>query len=89
MSESIFHLTWLLPLLPFTAFLLIILWANPHKRLSAGIALGGIGSAWLLGWAIAYASFGVEEFETHPFECSAIGSPPEARGKPSDLLSIR
>ena len=47
--------------------MLIVLWANRSKKLSAGLALGGIGLAWILGWAIAFTTFGVENFGEHPF----------------------
>ena len=64
---AIFNLTPILPLLPFTAFVLIVLWANRSKKLSAGLAIGGIGLAWILGWAIAFTTFGVEHFGEHSF----------------------
>lgn len=64
---AIFNLTPILPLLPFLAFVLIVLWANRSKKLSAGLAIGGIGLAWILGWAIALTTFGIEHFGEHPF----------------------
>jgi NADH-quinone oxidoreductase subunit L len=64
---SIFNLTAIVPFLPFLAFVLIVLWANHDKKLSAGLALGGIGLAWILGWAIAFTTFGVTDFGGHPF----------------------
>ncbi len=64
---SIFNLTAILPFLPFLAFLLIVLWTNHDKKLSAGLALGGIGLAWILGWAIAFTTFGIEDFGSKPF----------------------
>ncbi len=67
MPNAIFSLTGLLPLFPFAAFLLIVLWANPHKKLSAGLAIGGIGLSWVLGWAIAFTTFGVQDFGGQPF----------------------
>lgn len=69
MSETpaIFNLVPILPFLPLAAFVLIVLWANRSKKLSAGLALGGIGLAWILGWAIAFTSFGIEHFGEHPF----------------------
>ena len=66
-QPAIFNLTGLLPLLPFLAFALIVLWANPNKKLSAGLAIGGIGLSWILGWAIAFTTFGIERFGEHPF----------------------
>ena len=37
-----FNLTWLIPVFPLLAFALIVLFTNPNKRLSTGIAIGGI-----------------------------------------------
>ena len=65
--NGIFKLTALLPLLPFLAFVIIVLWANHNKKLSAGLAIGGIGLAWILGWGIAFTTFGIEGFSEQPF----------------------
>jgi len=67
MSNPIFNLAVLLPLLPFLAFVLILLWTGRNKRLSAGLAVGSIGLSWILGWAIAIAAFRVEGFGANPF----------------------
>ncbi|MDQ1300778.1 MAG: NADH-quinone oxidoreductase subunit, partial [Chloroflexota bacterium] len=63
----IYNLTILLPALPFLAFVLIVLWANRSKQLSARLAMGGIGLSWLIGWAIAFTAFGQEGIAEHPF----------------------
>jgi NADH-quinone oxidoreductase subunit L len=67
MLPRILNLAILLPLLPFLAFVSIVLGANRNKKLSVGLALGGIGLAWILGWAIAFTTFGIEGFGEHPF----------------------
>ncbi|MCX6028348.1 MAG: NADH-quinone oxidoreductase subunit L [Chloroflexi bacterium] len=64
---AIFNLSVLIPFLPFAAFVLIVLWANKNKKLSAGLAIGGIALSWLLGWAIALTTFGIEGFGEQPF----------------------
>ena len=66
-SPAIFNLLPILPFLPLAAFVLIVLWANRSKKLSAGLAIGGIALAWLLGWAIVFTTFRVEEFGGAPF----------------------
>ncbi len=73
MSESpmIFNLVPVLPFLPLAAFALIVLWANRSKKLSAGIAIGGIGLAWIIGWLVVFATFRVEGFGEHPFRVFA------------------
>jgi NADH:ubiquinone oxidoreductase subunit 5 (subunit L)/multisubunit Na+/H+ antiporter MnhA subunit len=69
--SPIFNLTGLLPLFPFLAFVLIVLWANSNKKLSAGLALGGIGLSWVVGWGIAFTSFGTEGLGEEPFRAFA------------------
>ena len=53
-----FNLTWLIPLFPLLAFALIVLWANPNRKLSTWLAWMGIGLPWLLGWTIFFLSWG-------------------------------
>jgi NADH-quinone oxidoreductase subunit L len=67
MQNPIFNLTGLLPLFPFLAFVLIVLWANYSKRLSAGLAIGAIALSWILGWGIAFTAFGVEGLGENPY----------------------
>lgn len=64
---AIFNLTPVIPLFPFAAFVLIVLWANKNKKLSAGLAIGGIALAWIVSWAITFTTFGVENFGEHTF----------------------
>ena len=73
MSETpaIFNLVPILPFLPLAAFVLIVLWANRSKSSSAGIAIGGIGLAWIIGWAAVFATFRIEGFGEHPFRVFA------------------
>ena len=69
MSESpaIFNLLPILPFLPLAAFVVIVLWAHRSKKLSAAIAIGGIGLSWLIGWAMVFTTFRLEGFGEHPF----------------------
>ena len=87
----IFRLVWLLPLLPFVGFALIVLFTNRNKQLSAGLAIGGIGISWLLGWAIAFAAFKQEGLAANPFRLSRdwlpTGSTWQAFGFAVDPLS--
>jgi NADH-quinone oxidoreductase subunit L len=64
---AVFNLTPILPFLPLAAFVLIVLFAHRSKKLSAGLAIGGIGLAWVLGWAIAFTTFGIEHFGENPW----------------------
>ena len=58
MREFFFNLTWLIPLFPLLAFVAIVLWANPNRKLSTWLAWGGMGLSWLLGWTIFFLSWG-------------------------------
>jgi NADH-quinone oxidoreductase subunit L len=48
-----FQCVWLIPLLPLIAFAVIVLFANPYKTLSSGLATGAIAVSWLLSWGVA------------------------------------
>ena len=67
---AVFNLAPIIPFLPLAAFALIVLWANRSKKLSAGLAIGGISLAWVVSWAITFASFGIEDFAQNPFDVS-------------------
>ncbi len=60
------NLLWLIPALPFLAFLAIVLFTKQNKKLSASLAIGGTGLAWLLGWAVVFSAFATEHFYEHP-----------------------
>ena len=61
-----FNLLWLIPLFPFLAFVFIILWANPNRKLSHSLAIGAIGLSWLLGWATFFTAVFTPRFGEHP-----------------------
>jgi NADH-quinone oxidoreductase subunit L len=67
MSEAIFNLVWLPPVLPFLAFVLIVLWAHRSKKLSAGLAIGAIGAAWVVSWLMAFTAFRTDGLAEDPF----------------------
>jgi NADH-quinone oxidoreductase subunit L len=67
MPTGLFNLIVLLPLLPLLAFVLIVLWTHNNKKLSAGLAIGGVGLSWLISWVIVFTSFGIEELAKAPF----------------------
>lgn len=75
MSESIFNLTWLIPLPTALAFFAIILFANPKKRLSSKIAVGAVIIAWILSWAVAITFFVNPELTETPFDLHAPWMP--------------
>ncbi|RME13689.1 MAG: hypothetical protein D6802_00740, partial [Ardenticatenia bacterium] len=63
--ESILNYTPLIPVFPIVAFLSIILLTRDNKRLSSTIAIVGAALAWLLSWAVFFASLGAHLAE-HP-----------------------
>ncbi len=65
------NLTWLIPVFPFLAFVLIVLFTNPNKKLSSGIAIGSVAVSWVLSWGVFLQSIagrigmGEEAFRLH------------------------
>ncbi|MCS7039284.1 MAG: proton-conducting transporter membrane subunit, partial [Anaerolineae bacterium] len=55
---NVFNLTWLIPIPPLLAFFAIILFTNPHKRLSSNLAIGAVALSWVMSWLVAFAYFG-------------------------------
>ncbi|HWP97272.1 MAG TPA: NADH-quinone oxidoreductase subunit L [Syntrophomonadaceae bacterium] len=60
---NIFHSAWMIPLLPFLAFALIGLWLHRWPKISAGLSLAAIGSAFILSLLVA-----LKIFSGHPGE---------------------
>ena len=63
---AFYDLTWLIPLPPAAAFVLIVLFTNRNKALSASVAIGGVLVSLVLGWGIAFAAFADHHLGTHP-----------------------
>ena len=63
---AVFNLTPIIPFLPLAAFVLIVLWANRSKKLSAGLAITGIALSWVISWAVAFTTFGMEHLGANP-----------------------
>ena len=62
-----FNLLWLIPLFPFTAFVLIILWANKNQKLSHSLAIGSMALAWIFGWGEFFTAVRTPHLDEHPF----------------------
>lgn len=62
----LYDLTWLIPLPPALAFVLIILFTNRNKTLSSTLAVAGVGISLVLGWGIAFAAFRDHHLGEHP-----------------------
>ncbi len=66
--ETFLNLAWLIPIPPFVAFALIVLFLNRNKTLSAYTAIAGAAVSLVLAWGTAFAAFTTEHFGEHPFE---------------------
>ena len=66
--DGFLNLAWLVPIPPFVAFLLIILFLNGNKRVSSLTAILGVVVSMAIGWPIAFAAFTASHFGEHPVE---------------------
>ena len=66
----------LIPLFPLAAFFLIVLWANPNKRLSSNIAIGSMVLSALLSYAVFFTA--LAEGAEHVLETAHAGEAPWA-----------
>jgi NADH-quinone oxidoreductase subunit L len=57
--ETFAALAGLIPLFPLAAFVIIVLFTNPNKRLSSNIAIGAMGLSALLSVLVFLAAFGI------------------------------
>ena len=64
--EGFVNLAWLLPVPPFLAFAVIILFLNRNKTVSALTAIGGAALSLALGWPIAFSVFLNHEYGENP-----------------------
>ncbi len=66
--DGFLNLAWLVPIPPFVAFLLIILFLNGNKRVSSLTAILGVVISMAIGWPIAFAAFTASHFGEQPVE---------------------
>jgi len=62
-ATPVLNLTWLIPVLPLLAFVLIILFTHRNRQLSSNLAIGAIGLSWLVSWAIVFQVITTPHFE--------------------------
>ncbi|MCW5854279.1 MAG: hypothetical protein KIT87_29695, partial [Anaerolineae bacterium] len=70
------QLAILIPLFPLVSFFVIVLWANPNKRLSSNIAIGSMVLSGLLSYAIFFTA--LAEGAEHVLEAAHAGEAPWA-----------
>lgn len=67
MRDFFFNLTWLIPVLPLSAFAIIILFTQKNRKLSHSISIGAMSISWLIGWGVAFSAFTATHHEGHSF----------------------
>jgi len=70
MKEFFFNITWIIPVFPFLAFLIIILFTQGNKKLSHSLSIGSMVLAWLVGWGVAFSAIGTPHLGEHPIHKS-------------------
>jgi len=70
MKEFFFNITWVIPVFPFLAFLIIILFTQGNKKLSHGLSIGSMVLAWLVGWGVVFSAIGTPHLGEHPIHKS-------------------
>ncbi|MGB2955466.1 MAG: NADH-quinone oxidoreductase subunit L [Anaerolineales bacterium] len=66
MQEFFFSLTWLVPVFPFLAFIIIILFTQNNNKLSHSISIGSMVLSWLLGWLVVFSAIATPHLGEHP-----------------------
>ncbi|MEG6616793.1 NADH-quinone oxidoreductase subunit L [Peptococcaceae bacterium 1198_IL3148] len=66
MVEFAMHHTWLVPLLPALAFLIIVFITRPLQRLSSAVAIGFMLSSFVIAASAAYGVFTNPQFQYQP-----------------------
>lgn len=66
MREFFFSLTWLIPVFPFLAFVIIILFTSKNNKLSHSISIGSMVLSWLLGWGVVFSAITTPHLGEHP-----------------------
>ena len=66
--ESLFKLTWLIPVFPLLAFGAIVLYVRRWKRIASWLAVAAIAISFLLSQIVFWVAVGTPHLGEHPFE---------------------
>ncbi len=66
MREFFFNITWIIPVFPFVAFLLIILFTQKNQKLSHSLSIGSMVLSWLVGWGVVFSAITEHHLSEHP-----------------------
>ncbi|RLE05499.1 MAG: NADH-quinone oxidoreductase subunit L, partial [Bacteroidetes bacterium] len=70
MKEFFFNITWIIPVFPFLAFLIIILFTQGNKKLSHSLSIGSMVLSWLVGWGVVFSAIATPHLGEHPIHKS-------------------
>ena len=68
MQDFFFSITWLIPLFPFLAFIIIILFTQGNNKLSHSISIGSMVLSWLVGWGVVFSAITKPHLGEHPIQ---------------------
>ena len=66
MQDFFFSITWLVPVFPFLAFLIIILFTQHNNKLSHSLSIGSMVLSWLVGWGVVFSAIATPHLGEHP-----------------------
>ena len=70
MQDFFFSLTWLVPLFPFLAFIVIILFTQDNNRLSHSLSIGSMVLSTLIGWGVVFSAISTPDLGEHPVQAA-------------------
>lgn len=70
MKEFFFNITWIIPVFPFLAFLIIILFTQGNRKLSHSLSIGSMVLSWLVGWGVVFSAISTPHLGEHPIHKS-------------------
>ena len=68
MQDFFFSITWLIPLFPFLAFVIIILFTQGNNKLSHSLSIGSMVLSWLVGWGVVFSAIAKPHLGEHPIQ---------------------
>ncbi|MGB2965721.1 MAG: NADH-quinone oxidoreductase subunit L [Anaerolineales bacterium] len=70
MQDFFFSITWLVPLFPLLAFIIIILFTQGNNKLSHSLSIGSMVLSWLVGWGVVFSAITKPHLGEHPIQFS-------------------
>ncbi len=67
-QDFFINITWLIPVFPFLAFLIIILFTQNNNKLSHSLSIGSMVLSWLVGWGVVFSAIGTPHLGEHPIQ---------------------